>query len=79
MGSLSGVSLPSWRRAWLRALMLAFVVGSTLVLINHGDHLLSEPICERFYLKVGLSYVTPFIVSLASTALAERDRKREGN
>lgn len=79
MGSLSGVSLPAWGRPWLRALVLAVVVGSTLVLINHGDHLLSEPICEGFSLKVGLSYVTPFVVSLASTALAERDRKRQGS
>lgn len=53
---------------------MAAVVGTALVLINHGDHLRMEPVCRRFYLKVALSYLTPFLVSLVSTSLAARDR-----
>ncbi len=63
-----------WRRASARAIAIAAVVGSALVLINHGDHLRKEPICRGFYLKVALSYLTPFLVSLVSSALAARDR-----
>jgi hypothetical protein len=69
-------SPPPWRRALVRALLLASVVGSALVLINHGDHLLMEPVCDRFFLKVSLSYLVPFAVSLVSTSLAVRDVRR---
>lgn len=69
-------ALARWRRPVVRALALASVVGSALVLINHGDHLADEPVCARFYLKAGLSYLVPFVVSLVSTSLALRDRRR---
>lgn len=78
MGALTGTPRPSWRRAVGRAFVLAALVGSTLVLINHGDHLMSEPVCDRFFLKCALSYITPFVVSLLSTALASADRRRDG-
>ncbi len=61
-------------RASIRAALIALVVGTGLVLINHGDHIAMEPICPHFYLKATLSYVTPFLVSLFSTLLASRDR-----
>ena len=64
----------TWPRATARAALIAALVGSALVVINHGDHLLKEPICRRFYLKVALSFLTPFIVSLVSTFFAVRDR-----
>ncbi len=53
--------------------MLGLVVGTVLVLINHGDHLAMEPVCNRFYAKAGLSYLTPFVVSLLSSWLSARD------
>jgi hypothetical protein len=61
-------------RTVLRATLIALVVGTALVLINHGDHIAREPICDRFYLKCALSYVTPFLVSLVSAALISRER-----
>ncbi len=64
------------RRATSRAAMIALVVGTVLVLINHGDHIAMEPICPHFYLKATLSYLTPFLVSLFTTILAMRDRSR---
>lgn len=53
---------------------MAAVVGTVLVLINHGDHLEHEPVCDGFYLKCGLSYAVPFTVSIVSAMLAGRAR-----
>ena len=74
MTDLADASPPAWRRAVVRALAIALIVGSLLVLVNHGDHLRHEPSCVHFYPKVALSYATPFVVSLVSTALASRTR-----
>ena len=56
----------------VRALLIAAVVGSVLLLINHGDHLEHEPMCEDFWTKCGLTYMVPFVVSMVSVALARR-------
>lgn len=63
-------------RTVVRATLLAALVGSVLVLINHGDHLALEPICPGFYWKVALSYAVPFTVSFVSTLLAQGDARR---
>lgn len=65
-----------WTRMLTRALGLALIVGTVLVLINHGDHLAREPICPGFFWKLGLSYAVPFTVSLISTLLAQGDARR---
>jgi hypothetical protein len=59
----------------VRAIVIAIVVGSTLVLINHGDHLADEPVCRHFCLKVTLSYLTPLMVSLVTARLARRAKE----
>jgi len=56
-----------------RAIVIAIVVGTTLLMINHGDHLADEPACSHFYLKAGGMYVVPFAVSIVSAILATRD------
>jgi hypothetical protein len=56
----------------VRAIGIALVVGTVLILINHGDHLASEPICEHFCVKIALSYLTPAVVSLVTARLATR-------
>ncbi len=56
----------------VRALWIAAGVGTLLLLINHGDHLLQEPLCPHFFLKAGLTYLTPLLVSLVSSELASR-------
>lgn len=55
-----------------RALIISGIVGTVLILINHGDHLASEPVCSSFYLKCGLCYLVPFTVSIVSAMLAAR-------
>jgi hypothetical protein len=69
-----GQHLP-WRAMLTRSAVIALAVGSLLVCINHGDHLCQEPVCAGFYWKLALSYVVPFVVSLASTTLALRDAR----
>lgn len=53
-----------------RALTIALIVGTTLLLINHGDHIEQEPICEFFFVKAGLCYFVPFAVSMVSVLLS---------
>jgi hypothetical protein len=60
------------RGAVVRAIWIALGVGTLLLLINHGDHLLREPVCPHFFLKVALTYLTPLMVSLVSSSLAAR-------
>jgi hypothetical protein len=60
------------RPHFLRATIVALVVGTMLIMINHGDHLLQEPHCRAFYLKLGLTYLVPFAVSLYSSLAAAR-------
>ena len=59
-----------------RAIIMSLLVGSTLVLINHGDHLMEEPLCPHFYIKLALCYLVPFSVSLVSAWLADRSMAR---
>ncbi len=57
-----------------RAIVIAVVVGTVLVLINHGDHLEKEPVCRHFFLKLSLCYFVPFMVSMVSGVLSARER-----
>lgn len=58
-----------------RAIIIALVVGTALLLINHGDHLADEPVCSHFYLKACGMYAVPFSVSIVSAILAARDTR----
>lgn len=55
-----------------RALIIAAVVGTVLVLVNHGDHIEQEPVCDGFFTKCALCYFAPFSVSMVSAVLAAR-------
>ena len=59
-----------------RAVWIAVLVGTLLVLINHGDHIQEEPICSYFFLKTGLCYLVPFSVSIVSAILADLKSNR---
>lgn len=60
----------------VRALVVAIFVGTILVLVNHGDHIADEPVCDRFYVKCAISYLVPFLVSLGSAVMAGRGHVR---
>lgn len=55
-----------------RTLLIAFVVGSWLNLINHGDELLNGVVSGPLTVKLALNYVTPFIVSNAGLVAHQR-------
>lgn len=63
----------------LTALMVAAVVGSLLNLINSYDILMEQKFSGKNTLKIILTYVTPFCVSLYSSIKATRQKKVSNN
>jgi hypothetical protein len=62
--------LPSVRR---RALRVALLVGTLLVLINHVDRILAADLDGVWALKVVLTYTVPYAVSTYASVGAIRD------
>lgn len=60
-----------------RALGFAFVVGSVLIAINHGDALLAGDVDCRRWLKMGLTVLVPYCVSTLSSVAAKLDCEGE--
>ena len=59
-----------------RALVYAAVVGAILIAINHGDRLLEGDLDARRGLKLVLTPLVPFFVSVLSSASALRGQVR---
>lgn len=57
-----------------RAFVYAGVVGAILIAINHGDRLLEGDLDARRGVKLVLTPVVPFFVSLFSSASALRSQ-----
>ena len=55
-----------------RAFVYAVVVGAILIAINHGDRLLQGDLDARRGVKLVLTPLVPFFVSLLSSASALR-------
>ncbi|OAI06971.1 MULTISPECIES: nitrate/nitrite transporter NrtS [Methylomonas] len=53
-----------------RAIKIALVVGSILMLINHGDVMLSDGLSIKEYIKITLTYLVPYCVSTYSSTEA---------
>jgi hypothetical protein len=73
-GSLR-ILLGDARRGAPRALVIAAVVGTFLVLVNQGDRL--GEMSPGLAIRVGVTYLTPFVVSLAGWVLACRATRRD--
>lgn len=58
------------RSLLVRAGKMAAGVGTVLVLINHGDKLLSGSLAVRDLVKIAVTYCVPFCVSALSAASA---------
>lgn len=54
----------------MRAIKVALVVGSILMLINHGDVMLSDGLSIKEYIKIILTYLVPYCVSTYSSTEA---------
>ncbi len=55
-----------------RALAFAVVVGSVLILINHGDAIWTGDVGPGRWLKMGLTVLVPYAVSTLSSVMAIR-------
>ena len=60
-----------------RGLMFSVVVGSILVLINHGDRLNPDDLATIPVYKVCLTYLVPYIVSSLSSIQAHLNQSEE--
>ena len=56
-----------------RGLKFALVVGTVLIAINHGDAILSGELTRTNYLKMALTVVVPYVVSVLSSVSAMAD------
>ncbi len=76
-------------RAWLtvafeasvrkRALKVAFIVGSILAVINHGDALLSGEATAAVWIKIVLTFLVPYCVATYASVQAIRQRAGGGS
>jgi len=72
------VQQPGWwdvalrRDVVRRALTMSAVVGTLLMLINHGDALWRGEVGGWRMLRIGLTYLVPFTVSTLSSTAAIR-------
>ena len=64
------------RSVVVRALKYAAVVGSLLILINHGDAILSGELSGVRLLKMFLTTLVPYAVSTMSSVGAIRELRR---
>ena len=59
-----------------RAAIYAFVVGTVLISINHGDAILRGQVDGLRMLKMGLTVMVPYLVSTFSAVGAMRQMRR---
>ncbi|WP_317930212.1 nitrate/nitrite transporter NrtS [Halioxenophilus sp. WMMB6] len=55
-----------------RAIKVALVVGTILATINHGDKLVTGSMIPLDWLKLGLTYLVPYCVSVYSALAAQK-------
>ncbi|NOZ46305.1 MAG: PAS domain S-box protein [Chlorobi bacterium] len=61
------------RKVFFRALYMAMVVGIILNIINQGHQLIHLQFNHINYLKLGLTFIVPYLVSTYSSVLAKRN------
>ncbi len=60
-----------------RGLKVGLIVGTILMLINHGDVMLTGHVSAETIIKIILTYGVPFGVSTYASVSALRERMRE--
>ena len=60
-----------------RALKYALIVGTLLILINHGDAILRGDVSVDRLLRMGLTTLVPYAVSTLSSVEALRSAERD--
>lgn len=69
--------LATQRAVAQRALRIALIVGTLLILINHGPALLDGDISAMRILQMMLTYLVPYGVSTYSSVMVFRDTPNE--
>ena len=64
------------RSVVLRGLKFAVVVGAILIAINHGDAILSGQLERSNYVKMGMTVIVPYMVSVFSSVGAMLENGR---
>ena len=59
-----------------KGILLSVLVGSVLNFVNQGNLLLGNQLPDISIVKICLTYLTPFLVSVYSTTSAVLDRNR---
>lgn len=62
-----------------RAGITALIVGSILIVINHGDALIYGTVDQDRIFKMGITLFVPYLVSTISSASTILNMKKEGN
>jgi len=60
----------------LNALRVAFIVGSLVFLINHGDALVRGQMNHKRWLSVAISYIAPYAASIYGQSLCQLKSNR---
>jgi hypothetical protein len=58
-----------------RALKVAFIVGSILAAINHGDVVLSGSATATVWVKIALTFLVPYCVATYASVQAIRQKQ----
>lgn len=59
-----------------RAAVISVIVGSILVLINHGDNILDASITSKMLIQILLTYMVPYAVSTYSSVIATIEKNQ---
>lgn len=65
------------RRVVRRALKFGVVVGTILIVINHGAALVEGDFSAERLLRMGLTVMVPYFVSTSSSVCAMKEQARE--
>ena len=60
----------------VRGIKFALIVGPILTTINQYDSFLDQHFPPRFYMKLGLTFLVPFLVSVCSSTMANLSYRR---
>ena len=69
------ISIAFSREVVKNSLKVSFVVGSVLVLINHGDKIFNSNVNLENFLKTSLNYLVPYCVSTYSSVIVTLNNK----
>jgi hypothetical protein len=73
------LAVASRRDVVRRALVVAAVVGTILITINHADALLQGEVSVKRIWQMGLTYLVPYCVSTCSSVSALRSLQRSSD